>query len=344
MSLWFLLAASIFIFALTVAKAAKTLPLTELRRRARRGQNRQASALYKLVAHGKSAEILLNTIGAFSFAALILLAASKAWWLGLAVFLAGSLVVSGWRIRTGDFAWKLATSLAPVISAALSYIQPVVGRLGDWLERRATTRFHTGIYEKEDLLELINSQDRQVDNKVDQQDLTTAAAALTFGDKTVADVMTPRRKLKMVSDQDPIGPVLMDELHASGFRCFPVVSGPAKAASPTIIGTLYLGDLVGYEGDGKVASLMKRQVYFINEDMDLRQALDAFLKTQNPTLVVVNNFEEVVGLLTLEDVLKQAVDRLAVDEFDKYDDLAAVAAMTTKKDHKPSKPKSPEQT
>ena len=48
--------------------------------------------------------------------------------------------------------------------------------------------------------------------------------------------------------------------------------------------------------------------------------------------MVVNGFEEIVGIVTIEDVLEQVLGKQIVDEFDKYEDLRAVAALQAKKD------------
>jgi Mg2+/Co2+ transporter CorC len=48
----------------------------------------------------------------------------------------------------------------------------------------------------------------------------------------------------------------------------------------------------------------------------------------------VNDFEEYVGILTMEDVLEQIIGKPIVDEFDQYDDLRAVAAKTAQVEHK----------
>ena len=61
--------------------------------------------------------------------------------------------------------------------------------------------------------------------------------------------------------------------------------------------------------------------------------MDAFLKTHHHLLVVVNHFEEIVGVLSIEDVLEQIVGQPIVDEFDNYEDLRAVAAKEAKQDH-----------
>jgi CBS domain containing-hemolysin-like protein len=168
-------------------------------------------------------------------------------------------------------------------------------------------------------------------------------SALTFGDKKVGDVMVPMRKVRLVTEDELVGPLLMDELHKTGFSRFPVAK--AKAASPDFVGTLYLRDIVGYEGSGRVRDIMSKKVYYINETQSLRDALAGFLKTHHHQFVVVNNFEEIVGVLSLEDVLEQILGEQIVDEFDLYEDLRTVAGLEASKTHtKHEHVQPPEQT
>jgi CBS domain containing-hemolysin-like protein len=69
-------------------------------------------------------------------------------------------------------------------------------------------------------------------------------------------------------------------------------------------------------------------VHYINEADDLHAALDAFNKTRAPLLVVVNNFEEVAGVLTLDDVLSLILGRKIESGFYDYHDLKSVAGRT----------------
>ncbi len=57
-------------------------------------------------------------------------------------------------------------------------------------------------------------------------------------------------------------------------------------------------------------------------------------KTHRQLYVVVNSFEEYVGIITIEDILETILGTSIIDEFDQYDDLRAVAARAAKKDHK----------
>jgi CBS domain containing-hemolysin-like protein len=71
---------------------------------------------------------------------------------------------------------------------------------------------------------------------------------------------------------------------------------------------------------------MRQEVFYINEQLSLDHALNAFLKTKHHLFIVVNEFEDVVGVLSIEDVLEQIIGQPILDEFDQYDDLRAVAA------------------
>jgi Mg2+/Co2+ transporter CorC len=65
--------------------------------------------------------------------------------------------------------------------------------------------------------------------------------------------------------------------------------------------------------------------------------LQAFLKTKRHLFIVVNGFEEVIGIVTIEDVIEQIIGQPIMDEFDQYQDLRAVAIRMADKIHKEQK-------
>ena len=82
---------------------------------------------------------------------------------------------------------------------------------------------------------------------------------------------------------------------------------------------------------------MEPKVYYIREDQTLQHALAAFLKTHHQLFVVVNEFRETVGLLSLEDVIEALIGQKIVDEFDAHDDLRAVALRNPRLNNHPEK-------
>lgn len=333
-----ILVLAVLVFVLsTLHKTYQSLPAKELRRRARAG-DQTASSLYKVAGYGIGFDILIwALIAASSSTLFILLNNSLSWWLAVLIIILVIWLAFAWIPHTKASApsQKIAALLAPAIAKVLSFLVPLSSRAEIWHRRITTKHSHSGLFEKEDLLELLHAQTNQADNRISDQELTIARGALTFGDKSVAGVMTPRRVIKFVAPSDQIGPHLMDTLHKSGFSRFPVLDKPD--GTEKIVGTLYLKDIVGRGEGGSVEQVMSREVYYINERQSLLQALNAFIKNKHHLFVVVNNFEEITGVLTIEDVLEQIIGSEIVDEFDEYDDLRAVASAQAQKDHKSQK-------
>ncbi len=323
----------IFVLSVLLAKATHILSHAELKRRARADKKSPAAKVFKAATYGAELDLTLWLAGVLSFAALLVRAAHTGWWLVAFLLLVGGWLAVAWRpTRAGGLGWRLAALFAPAVAWVLSVVHPVSNRVSGWLGRLWPLHAHTGAYEKEDLLKILKNQALQSDNRIPEEDLKIAFFALNFGDKTVGQVMTPRRQVKMVAATDAVGPHLMDELHASGFSRFPVVKELSKSAAPQIIGTLYLRDLAGRADGGSVRSLMKEEVYYVNESQTLRECLGVFLKAHHHLLIVVNDFEEISGVISMEDVIEQILGQKIVDEFDHYDDLRAVAANQAKKE------------
>ncbi len=321
--------ALVFLLSVLLDKTLRSLPAKELRRRARAQKDKRAAAVYKLAAFNRSTELFLRLVGVLSAAGLILVAAESNRWLGLAtVVVAFWLVWKGHSPRTiGGWRLVLAALAAPVFTVLVSFLQPLLGRLTDWFKRISPLYPPTGLYEKEDLLEFLKIQARQPDNRISEAELKIARCALSLSNKTVGDVMLPRRQIKWVAAGDPIGPMVMDELHKSGQARLPVVKETTKVANPEVVGALYLKDLLEHlEDKGRIRDIMHPGVSYINESQDLRSALDGFLKSGQLLLVAVNNFEEVVGVVTLEDIFAQIFGHKISDEFDRYHDVRSVAS------------------
>jgi CBS domain containing-hemolysin-like protein len=328
---------TVLLNAIIIDKALGMLSPKELKRRARAGHDLKAAAIFKMAGYDRSLSILLWIKGSLAAAVLFILLA-KGSWLGGFIFIA----VTGWLVRvwqpgkgTGSWVWSWAATVAPLTAMAMGYLQPILGRLAK-LTGNSPIHRH-GVYEKEDLVDLLAAQAKQPDNRIPEQDLRVAANALIFGDKTVSTVLTPLRKVRLVSESEQVGPLLMDELFGSGFSRFPVTAKDADKSSPKIVGTLYIKDLIGHTGAASVSGIMDKKVYYINETASLREALDALLRTRHHLFVVVNDFEEIVGVLSVEDVVEQILGKQIIDEFDRYDDLRAVATQDAKKEHQTHK-------
>ncbi len=332
--------AGLSLLAISLLKVYKHIPERELKRRAREGDE-VAAALYKAAAYGPSLGAILwflvgITSGLFFFTVSTIV---PGW---LAVLISAVLIWFSFVWLPARKVTKLGAStaarLAPVFAWLLGYIHPVLDRINAFVHGHLPVTIHTGLYDRQDLIDFLEHQQAQPDNRVEKMELDIALHALSFGQEVIRNVMTPRRVVHAVSADEAVGPVLMTELHVSGHSRFPVYEGKKD----NIVGTLFLRDLVHGKTGGHVNGIMRPEVYFVHEEQPLTDALQAILKTHRHMYIVVNSFEEYVGLITIEDVLEQVVGRPIVDEFDQYDNLRAVAARAARKEHKrhaePQKP------
>jgi CBS domain containing-hemolysin-like protein len=308
------------------------IPAKELKRQARQGDE-LAKLLYRPVAYGMSLQLLLGmTVVIFGSLSLAYLVQALGVWLAVLTLVVLATVASFITVPSAEVTrsslW-LAKYAAPGIAWLLERLHPVVDVIVRFIRRHRHIRIQTGLYEKADLAEFLERQKHQHDNRIDLGEIALLQHALLFGDKLVSDALVPKRVVKLVAASDSIGPILMNELSKSGHSRFPVYDGEHD----NIVGILYLHDLVTSKQTGVARSLMSTQLTYVHENFTLYQTLQAFLKTKRHLFLVVNSFEEFVGIITIEDVIEQMIGKPIVDEFDRYDDLRAVAAAAAKKDH-----------
>jgi magnesium and cobalt transporter len=148
--------------------------------------------------------------------------------------------------------------------------------------------------------------------------------------------MTPRGVIDTIGKKELLGPLVLDDLHKTGHSRFPVTDGDIDH----IVGVLHIQDLLVLDARQRSATAekaMEPRVFYIREDQTLDHALTAFLRTRHHLFVVVNEFRETVGIVSLEDVIETLLGRKIVDEFDAHEDLRAVAARNPRGNNEPQK-------
>lgn len=161
----------------------------------------------------------------------------------------------------------------------------------------------------------------------DEKQLITHS--LQFDSRRVDEIMTPSSVIEGVEADEVLGPLTLDDLYKTGHSRFPVIDKDLDH----VIGMLYVRDLLTIDAKKKTTTsrqAMEPRVFYIRNDHSLQQALAAFLKTHHHLFVVINEYRETVGLLSLEDVIEALLGRKIVDEFDKHEDLRAVAERNPK--------------
>jgi CBS domain containing-hemolysin-like protein len=324
-----------------VRKAYYFLPVHEWKRRAGHDDH-VAERLYPAVAYGGSLRALLWLyIGFTAAASIILLARALPIWVSLLIVGPLLWIAFSWlpASRTSSIGIRLAFLVTPLVIFLLGILNPLLGRGTGLIQNHAHLDEHTGLFEKDDLIEFVEQQQRQTDSRLSDHELEVVRRALRFNEFKVHDVLIPRKKVKIVLSKDTVGPILIDELHKNGQSHVLVRQTPKGHFA----GTLAFKDL-DIHSSGKVQDFMDKNIFYVHVDDSLNQVLGAFFVTHQPLFVVVNSFEEFVGIVTVEGILRQLFGEINADDFEQYGEPAAVAARHPKKHEKQKKSEPAEDT
>jgi Mg2+/Co2+ transporter CorB len=207
---------------------------------------------------------------------------------------------------------------------------------------------HPGLFRFVQEVNIIPTQSKRLDSREELEHMVAEADglltreekqlithSLQFDNRRVDEIMTPSSVIEGVEADEVLGPLTLDDLYKTGHSRFPVI----EKDMDHVIGMLYVHNLLTVDSKKKTTTArqaMEPRVYFIRNDHTLQHALAAFLKTHHHLFVVVNEYRETVGLLSLEDVIEALLGRKIIDEFDQHDDLRAVAERNPKGNNSPS--------
>lgn len=159
---------------------------------------------------------------------------------------------------------------------------------------------------------------------------------LKFDAREVKEIMTPRGMIDGIQKNELLGPLVLDDLHKTGHSRFPVIDGDVDH----IVGMLYIQNLLVVDSgkrSNSVEKAMEPRVFYIHEQQSLAHALAAFIRTRHHLFIVINEFRETVGVVSLEDVMEALLGHKIVDEFDTHEDLRLVASRNPRGNNHPKK-------
>ncbi len=139
---------------------------------------------------------------------------------------------------------------------------------------------------------------------------------LDLRDLTVSDVMIHRTEMITVCADDPPEEAVNAVL-ASAVTRIPLWRGKPE----NIVGILHVKDLLRaiQEADGDLSKVdvtaIARSPWFVPDIRPLSEQLKAFRRRKTPFALVVDEYGEVMGLVTLEDILEEIVGDIT-DEHD----------------------------
>jgi len=152
----------------------------------------------------------------------------------------------------------------------------------------------------------------ETQGEVEPQEREMIHRVLDFGNRRASDVMIPRDSVFSLSiDTSP--DKLVAQVARGHFSRVPIYRG----SPTTIVGVLHVKDLVARRLDPSLPRLARliRPPFFIPPGKLLAELFDEMRRGRVQMALVVNEYGQLLGLLTLEDLLEELFGEIK-DEFD----------------------------
>ena len=191
----------------------------------------------------------------------------------------------------------------------------------EWLVRRTLRLFGMRVGKSQSMLSAHEELRGAVDlmhreGGVEKHDRDMFGGLLDLRDLVVSDVMIHRTEMITACADDPPEEVIRAVLAE------PVTRIPLWSATPeNIVGILHAKDLLRaiQRGDGDWSKIdvkaIARPPWFVPDIRPLSEQLKAFRRRKTPFAMVVDEYGEVMGVVTLEDILEEIVGDIT-DEHD----------------------------
>ena len=242
----------------------------------------------------------------------------------------GLIVIFGEIIPQAAFsryALILGSRLYWLVRLFIIILFPICWPLGWVLDKVLGDELDT-VYSKRELVKMIEKHEDLTESDIDEDEERIIKGGLSYSDKTAQDIMTPRVEMFALKKDQKLDKKTLTKIVATGHSRIPVY----KERMDNIVGMLYTKDLIAIDLKNKTTGTVARKnVIFVDSATHLDDLLNDFKKTRNHLFIVIDEYNSVVGLVTIEDVIEEIIGAEIVDEFDVHVDLQEHAKRKAKK-------------
>ncbi len=143
---------------------------------------------------------------------------------------------------------------------------------------------------------------------------------LDLGNATVEEIMIPRPEMEGIDLEEPIDEIIRG-LQTSYYTRFPIYEGSID----NIIGIVHIRSAMHALATGRLTHETLREIaqepYYIPEGTPLNQQMLNFQRRSRHMGLVVDEYGDIVGLLTLADVLEEIVGEFTTDPADNVQEV-----------------------
>jgi len=176
---------------------------------------------------------------------------------------------------------------------------------------------------KEELLEsALLSEDEGV---LDEQESDIIENILKLDDIKVHDILTPRSVVFALDGNRTIEDIVKNEPDIFKYSRIPVYEGNIENVTGMILTKQLFAQAL--KDDKVKLQNIQKDIYRINEQVPVSWALDLFIEKKEHMFLVLDKYDQVEGIVTLEDCVETILGVEIVDESDAHVDMRELAKL-----------------
>jgi len=176
-------------------------------------------------------------------------------------------------------------------------------------------------FTKQELLEsMLISEDEGV---IDEKESDVIENILNLDNIKVSEVLTPRSVVFALDENMSIQEVIDTEPNIFKFSRIPIYKNSIEEVTGIVL-TKKIFEQALKDGSVKIGSI-KKDIYSLNENIPVSKALDKFIAKKEHMFLVIDNYDQTDGIITLEDCVETILGVEIVDESDTTADMRELA-------------------
>ena len=176
---------------------------------------------------------------------------------------------------------------------------------------------------KEELLEsALLSEDEGV---LDEQESDIIENILKLDDIKVHDILTPRTVVFALEGNRTIADIVKNEADIFKYSRIPVYEENIENITGMVLTKQLFGQAL--KDDSVLLKDIQKDIYRINEQVPVSWALDLFIEKKEHMFLVLDKYDQVEGIVTLEDCVETILGVEIVDESDAHVDMRELAKL-----------------
>ena len=183
---------------------------------------------------------------------------------------------------------------------------------------------------KEELLEsMLLSEDEGV---IDEKESDVIENILNLDNIKVGEILTPRSVIFAIDESMTIKEVMQTKSAIFKFSRIPIYKESIEDVTGLVLTKQVFKQAL--EDDSVTIGSIKKDIFSINENIPVSKALDMLISKKDHMFLVMDNYDQTEGIVTLEDCVETILGVEIMDESDTTEDMRELAKQKMKQKRK----------